>query len=126
MDLPVVRTLKRMHVKIVSVQNHLCAMDVRSYLPGPGRLHDHLAAPPLRLHGGVDLPVCTQLTYDDHLIEPVSEFRLPKLDKLVLRNEAWNKPRGSTQLASVWGESTAPKWLRPRVLHLDTQCHDQI
>ena len=29
------------------------------------------------------------------------------------------------QLDSVWGESANPRWLRPRVLHLDTQCHDQ-
>jgi len=42
-----------------------------------------------------------------------------------VRNEAWNKPRGSAQLASVWSESAISKWLRPRVLHLDTQCHDQ-
>lgn len=121
-DLPIVRTLKRMSIKIVSVQ----WMSGRTF----PALEDCTIIWPhhpeaLRLEGGVDLPVCTQFTYDDHLIEPMSEFRLPKLDKLVVRNEAWNKPRGSTQLASVWGESATSKWLRPRVLHLDTQCHDQ-
>ena len=79
----------------------------------------------LRLQGGVDLPVCTQFIYDDHLIEPISDFRLPKLDKIVVRNEAWNKPRGSAQLASVWGGPGHVSWLKPRVLHLNTQCHDQ-
>jgi len=53
------------------------------------------------------------------------EFRLPKLDKVVVRNEAWNRPKGSTQLASVWGESAIPRWIQPRVLHLDTQCDDR-
>jgi len=121
-DLPIVRTLRRMNIKIVPVQ----WMSGRTF----PALEDCTIVWPhhpesLRLHGGVDLPVCTQFTYDDHLIEPMSDFRLPKLDKMVVRNEAWNKPRGSTQLASVWGESVNPKWLRPRVLHLDTQCYDQ-
>ena len=121
-DLPIVRTLKRMNIKIVPVQ----WMSGRTF----PLLEDCTIVWPhhpetLRLHGGVDLPVCTHFTYDDHLIEPMSEFRLPKLYKMVVRNEAWNKPRGSTQLASVWGESANPKWLKPRILHLDTQCHDQ-
>jgi hypothetical protein len=122
MDLPIVRTLKRMNIKIVPVQ----WMSGRTFPV----LEDCTIVWPhhpetLRLYGGVDLPACTQFTYDDHLIEPISDFRLPRLHKMVVRNEAWNKPRGSTQLASVWGETTNSKWLRPRVLHLDTQCHDQ-
>jgi hypothetical protein len=121
-DLPIVRTIKRMDIKIVSVQ----WMSGRTF----PLLEDCTIVWPhhpetLRLRGGVHLPACTQFTYDDHLIEPISEFRLPKLDKMVVRNEAWNKPRGSTQLSSVWGESANPRWIKPRVLHLDTQCHDQ-
>jgi len=121
-DLPIVRTLKRMSIKIVSVQ----WMAGRTF----PALEDCTIIWPhhpetLHLQGGVELSVCTQFTYDDHLIEPMSEFRLPKLDKMIVRNEAWNKPRGSTQLASVWGESAISRWLRPRVLYLDTQCHDQ-
>ena len=121
-DLPLARTLKRMSIKIVPVQ----WMSGRTF----PLLEDCTIVWPhhpetLHSHGGVDLPACTKFTYDDHLIEPMSEFRLPKLHKMVVRNEAWNKPRGSTQLASVWGESMNPQWLRPRVLHLDTQCYDQ-
>ena len=74
---------------------------------------------------GDDLPVCTQFTYDDHLIEPMSEFCASKLDRMAVRNEAWNRPRGSAELASVWGESVNTRWLRPRILHLDTQYFDQ-
>lgn len=121
-DLPIVRTLKKMNIKIVSVQ----WMSGRTF----ASLEDCTIIWPhhpetLCLQGGVDLPVCTQFTYDDHLIEPMSEFRVPRLDKMVVRNEAWNEPRGSAQLASVWGETMNPRWLRPRILHLDTQCYDQ-
>ena len=121
-DLPIVRTLRRMSIKIVSVQ----WMSGRTF----PSLEDCTIIWPhnpetLCLQGGVDLPVCRQFTYDDHLIEPMSEFRLPTLDKMVVRNEAWNETRGSAQLASVWGESMNPRWLRPRILHLDTQCYDQ-
>jgi len=122
MDLPIVRTLKRLNIKVVSVQ----WMSGRTFPV----LEDCTIVWPhqpetLRLYRGVDLPACTRFTYDDHLIRPISDFRLPKLDKMVVRHEAWNRPRGSTQLASVWGESSNPEWPKPRVLHLDTQCHDQ-
>ena len=121
-DLPIVRTLRRMSTKIVSVQ----WMSGRTFpaLEDCSIIWPHHPES-LCLQGGVDLPVCTQFVYDDHLIEPISDFRLPKLDKMVVRNEAWNKPRGSSQLASVWGELAHPKWLKPRILHLNTQCHDQ-
>jgi len=74
----------------------------------------------------VSLPVCAHFTYDDHLLQPLTAFNLPSLDGLVVRNEAWNRPRGSQQLGFIWGSNVpAEKILRPRVLHLDTQCYDQ-
>ena len=30
--------------------------------------------------GGVDLPACTNFTYDDHIIDTLPNFRIPKLD----------------------------------------------
>jgi len=121
-DLPVVRTLRRMSIKVVSVQ----WMSGRTF---PSLEECTIIWPhrpeTLCLRGGVSLPVCRQFTYDDHLIGPMSEFCAPKLDKLVVRNEAWNRPRGSAQLASVWGGSVDTRWLRPRILHLDTHCFDQ-
>jgi hypothetical protein len=119
-DLPIVRSIKRMDIKIVSMQR----MSGRTFPV----LEDCTIVWPhhpetLCLRGGVHLPACTQFTYDDHLIKPISEIRLPKPDEMVVRN----KPRGitSTQLSSVWCESANPRWTRPRVLHLDTQFHDQ-
>ena len=121
-DLPLVRTLKRITIKTVSVQwmagrafSKLAECNIIwPRCPGtlaPGR--------------GVELPVCTHFTYDDHLIDNLPNFRIPNLDTLIVRNEAWNKPRGSAQLAAVWKGIGHVTTLKPRVLHLDTQCHDQ-
>ena len=122
-DLPLVRTLKWMKIKTVSVQ----WMAGRTF-PNMGEctiIWPHYPES-LAQGGGVDLPACTQFTYDDHIIDTLPNFRIPKLDTLIVRNEAWNKPRGSTQLAAVWnGTAGQVAPLKPRVLHLDTQCHDQ-
>ena len=74
----------------------------------------------------VGLPICANFTYDDHLLQPPTAFNLPSLGELIVRNEAWNRPRGSQQPSLILGP-TIPldKILRPRVLHLDTQCYDQ-
>ena len=72
------------------------------------------------------LPVCAHLTYDDHILQRLTVFDLPLLDALMIRNEAWNRPRGSQQLGFIWGPIVpAEKILRQRVLHLDTQSYDQ-
>ena len=127
-DLPIVHTLKRMSIKAVSMQwmygrTFTSLEDCTIIWPH----HPETICPRdgIDLRGGIDLPVCTQFTYASRLTQPLSEFRLPKLDNMVVRNEAWNGRRGSAQLASVWGESMNPRWLRPRILHLDTQCYDQ-
>jgi hypothetical protein len=122
-DLPLVRTLKWMKIKTVSVQ----WMAGRTF---PNMEECTIIWPHypecLAPGGGVDLPACTQFTYDDHIIDTLPNFRIPKLDTLIVRNEAWNKPRGSTQLAAVWNGTVGQVTpLKPRVLHLDTQCHDQ-
>ena len=121
-NLPLVRTLKHMKIKLVSVQwmagrifpnMEKCAI-IRPLCPET-----------LTPGGGVGLPICTQFTYDDHIIDVLPNFHIPKLDTLTVRNGAWNKGRGSMQLATVWsgmvGQVTP---LKPRVLHLDMQCYD--
>jgi hypothetical protein len=121
-DLPLVRTLKRLKIKTVSVQ--WMAGRTFSKLEECTVIWPHYPET-LAPNGGVDLPVCTHFTYDDHIIDTLPNFRIPKLDTLIVRNEAWNKPRGSTQLAAVWKGVGHVTPLKPRVLHLDTQCHDQ-
>jgi hypothetical protein len=121
--LPLLHTLKRLFLKSTSVQ----WMQGRRF----SRLKECTIIWPdlseaLLSRDPVDLPVCAQFTYDDHLLQPLMAFNLPLLDKLVIRNEAWNRPRGSQQLGFIWGPNVpVGKILRPRALHLDTQCYDQ-
>jgi hypothetical protein len=121
--LPLTRTLKRMRITDVSVQWMA------------GRIFPNMEEcaiifprhPETLMHGGaVDLPVCTHFTYNDHAIDVLPNFRIPKLDTLIIQNEDRNKHRGNTQLAAVWGEVLGQATpLKPRSLHLDVQCHDQ-
>ena len=118
-DLPIVRTLRRMHVKSGSLQ-WMCA---RTF---PVLEESTIIWPHFRCATPTPLfSECTRFTFDNRAIEKLSGFRLPKLDKMVIRNEAWSKTGGSAQLASVWGESVHSGWLKPRVLHLDIHCYDQ-
>ena len=122
-ELPLVRTLKRMKIKTVSVQ----WMVGRTF---PNLVDCTIISPhypeTLAPGGGVHLPICTHFAYDDYIIDTLPSFHVPKLDTLNVKNEAWNKPRGSTQLAAIWkGGSGQVSPLNPRVLHLETQCNDQ-
>jgi len=75
--------------------------------------------------GGVDLSSCTSFTYDDRLLQPLEAFKLSSVDKLVVRNNAWHRPRGGQQLSFIWGPNASMESIiKPRILHLDTQCYD--
>jgi hypothetical protein len=120
--IPLVHTLKYLFLKSTSVQ----WMQGRRFskLLECSIVWPHL--PEALLSRPVDLPICAHFTYDDHLLQPLMAFHLPSLDKLVIRNEAWNRQRGSQQLAFIWGPNLlVEKIPRPRILHLDTQCYDQ-
>ena len=122
-DLPLVRTLKYMKIKLVSVQ----WMSGRTF---PNMMECTLISPhnpqTLAPGVGVDLPECTDFTYDDFFIDVLSNFCIPKLDTLVIRNNVLNNPRGSSQLADFWSRvAGVVASLMPRVLHLDTQRHDR-
>ena len=121
--LPLTRTLKRLYLKSTSVQ----WMNNRTF---PNLVECTIIWPhfPETLLGqsGVDLSSCRTFTYDDHLLQPLGAFKLSSVDKLVIRNEAWNRPRGGQQLGFIWGPNLSiESILRPRILHLDTQCYDQ-
>ena len=121
--LPLIRTLKRLFLKSTSIQ----WMNNRTF---PKLVECTIVWPhfPETLLGqsGVDLPACTSFTYDDHLLQPLGAFNLPLVGVLVVRNEAWNRSRGGQQLGFILGPNISmEKVLKPRVLHLDTQCYDQ-
>ena len=96
-DLPLVCTLRRMKIKLVSVQWMVgrtfpnmeeCTL-IRPCSPGT-----------LAPGGGVDLPTCTQFTYDSHTIDVLPNFRIPKLDTLTIWNDVWNKARSSRRFGA--------------------------
>ena len=120
-DLPVVRTLKSMKIKTVSVQwmaghtfpNMKECTIIWLHYP------EVLAS-----GGGVDLPVCTHFAYattTSSTRSPTSASQTCRPERGVERTE-----RKSTQLAAVSsGNSSQEDPLKPRVLHLDTLGHDQ-
>ena len=59
------------------------------------------------------------------MISTLPNFRVRKLNTLVIRNEAWNISRGSPGLVAVWKGADCVTPLTPRVLYLNTQCRDQ-
>jgi len=123
--LPLIRTLKHLFLKSTSVQ----WMQGRSFskLSECTIIWPHLPET-LLSRDPVNLPVCAHFEYDDHLLQPLTAFNLRSVDRLVIRNEAWNRPRGSQQLGFIWGPNIhipMGEFLRPRILHLDTQCYDQ-
>ena len=118
-DLPLVRTLRRMYLKSTSVQ----WMSERTF---PALEEATIIWP--RFHCSLPSPLfprCTRFTYDYRSIKELPLFCLPKLDKMVVRNNAWKKGDGSKQLISVWGGPANSGWLEPRVLHLDILCYDR-
>ena len=70
---------------------------------------------------GVELPSCRTLTYDDHLLQPLGAFKLSSMGKLV----AGTRHGTAHGVASNSAFSGDGSILKPRVLHLDTQSHDQ-
>jgi hypothetical protein len=121
-DLQLVRTLKYLKINTVSVQ----WMAGRTF---PNLEECVIIRPfhPKTIVRGcsVNLPICTKFTYDNETIDTLANFCIPILDILTIRSHVWNKDHGSDQLTAVWSGTpgdVAP--LKPRILHLDTQCHD--
>ena len=122
-NLPLIRTLRRVKITAVSVQ----WMAGRTFPNMEECVIIFPRYPETLAHGGgIDLPICTQFTYEYHTINVLPNFRIPKLDTLTIRNDTRNKLIGSTQLAAIWsGVIGEIPPLKPRVLHLDAHCHGQ-
>ena len=119
--LPLVHTLKYMKINDVSVQ----WMAGRTFY----NLEECEITKPLNIEMislgcRVNLPICTKFVYDNSTIDTLANFCIPSLDILTIRgNSPW---LGSGELAAIW--SAAPKeaaLLKPRILSLDTRCHEQ-
>ena len=122
-DLRLVHTLKYMKINNVSVQ----WMAGRTF---PNLKECEIIEPlnpeTISPGFGVNLPVCMKFTYDAESIDTLVNFCIPLLDILTIRSNVLLEDMGSSQLAAVW--SAAPSeaaLLMPRVLYLDTRCHEQ-
>ena len=102
--LPLIRTLRRLFLMSTSVQ----WMQGRSFtkLSECAIIWPHLPEALLSRDTAVDLPACVHFTYDGHMLQPLTAFHLPIVDRLVIRNEAWSRRRGSQQLGFIWGLNT--------------------
>ena len=73
----------------------------------------------------VTMPSCAFLLYDSNDLHPLTQFHLPSLDALDVKNTQWNVWRGNPQLVSLCPIVTAtPQALN--VLHLDIKCSDRL
>ena len=122
-DLQLVHTLKYMKINNISVQ----WMAGRTF---PNLKECEIIQPlhpeMIVLGYSVNLPVCTKFTYDNNTINTLPNFCIPILDILTIRSNVSHKDIGSRQLAAVWsGAPGEAALLKPRILHLDTQCHER-
>jgi F-box-like len=123
MDLPVVRTLKTIKLKVVSIEwmtGREFPMVIECALTWPRQIE--------ALSKGMSLPVCTSFTYQGRRPYLLSYASLPQLTTLVVGNSVWNPRQGSEELIVPRVESTENfgcQWTKLRTLHLDSQCRDK-
>lgn len=122
-DLPVVRTLKHIKLKSVSIQwmmGREFPMVTQCDITWPRQIE--------AFRKGTSLPACTSFTYKGRKPYLLSYASLPQLTSLMVGNVVWNPRRGSKELIAPWVEpmeSFACQWIGLRTLHLDILCHSE-
>ena len=119
-DLQLVRTLKYMKIEGASVQwmaGHKFPNLKECLIIDP--LHPEMISP----RRCVNLPICTNFTYDAQCIDTITNFCIPILDVLTIRADP---DIGGSELAALWSAAPGKAALhKPRVLHLRTGCRDE-
>ena len=122
-DLPLVRTLKRIKLKAVSIQwmtSREFPMMTECEITWPRQIET--------LRKGTSLPACTSFTYNGRQPNLLSYANLPQLTSLVVGNAVWNPRRGSEELIASRVEpmeSFFGQWIGLKTLHLDILCHTE-
>jgi hypothetical protein len=122
-DLPVVRTLKHIKLKGISIEwmaGREFPMLVECAITWPQQID--------ALRKGISLPTCTSLTYQGRKPYLLSYATLPQLTSVAVGNSAWNAQRGSEELITPRAEpigNLGRQWTRLRTLHLDIRCHSE-
>ena len=120
--LPLIRTLRFLYLKSVSVQwmaGHIFPALEKCRIIFPHHADTIRASQP------VTMPSCSSLLYSSNNLHPLAQFHLPSLDVLDVKNAQWNAWRGNPQLASLCPIVAA----RPRtltVLRLDVRCSERL
>ena len=123
MDLPVVRTLKHIKLKSVSIQwmmGREFPMVTECEITWPRQIET--------FHKGTSLPACTSFTYNGRKPYLLSYANLPQLTSLMVGNAVWNPQRGSKELIAPRVEpmeSFAGQCIGLKTLHLDILCHSE-
>ena len=120
--LPLIHTLRFLYLKSVSVQ--WMAGHVFPALEKCRIIFPHHADTIHAFHP-VTMPSCSFFLFDANTLHPLTQFHLPSLDALDVKNAQWNVGRGNPQLASLCPIVAAtPHTLT--VLHLDLKCSDRL
>ena len=92
--LPLIKTLRQLTLKATSIQ-WLFGRTLSSLLSCT-IISPHRAEQPD--HKKIDFPLCDELLYDGHPLNPLRHFLLPVITQISVRNEEWTKKRISEQL----------------------------
>ena len=120
--LPLIRTLRFLYLKSVSVQwiaGHVFPALEKCRIIFPHHAETLQASQP------VTMPSCSFLLYDSNDLHPLTGFHLPSLGTLDVKNAQWNVGRGNLQLPSLYPIVSA----RPQtliVLHLEIKCSGRL
>ena len=120
--LPLIRTLRFLYLKSVSVQwmaGHVFPALEKCCITFLHHTDTIYSSQP------VTMPSCSFLLYNSNDLRPLTQFHLPSLNTLDVKNAQWNVWRGNPQLARLCPiVSTRPQTLT--VLHLDVKCSDRV
>jgi len=121
-SLPLIQTLRDLHLKSVSVQwmaGHVFPALVTCHITFP----HHVDTIQALQH--VSMPSCNSLTYNSNDLHPLTHLHLPPLSELNVKSGQWNTWRGNRQLPALYPIVTAGAQSLT-VLRLDVTCREQL
>ena len=120
--LPLTNTLRFLYLKAVSVQwlaGHVFPALEKCRIILPHHTDTIHASQP------VTMPSCFFFLYNSNDLHPLSQFHLPSLETLDVKNAQWNVWRGNPQFVSLYPIlATTPQCLTR--LRLDVQCSERL
>ena len=119
--LPLIQTLRSLHLKSVSVQwmaGRVFPVLQRCDITFPHHI-DTICLQP------VTMPACDNLSYDSNDLVPLRYFRDLPLDRLAVKNWQWNVTRGNLQLIAIC-HMIIPHAQSLSVLDIQVRCSEKL